>query len=167
MGDQQLTLPSSPRRPSKFQQEQVLLAATSLSQSPGSSLKGASVSVTKTLARRLLQDFGVEWWFADLSSMKDVGGAGLVTELLILQRQGEFETKRTVSKVLAAELSDDDELLFSFETPLSDSVSRRTIAKAVLRSGALYVCWVSSLASEWGEDNDRLFRGIRDSFSLV
>lgn len=72
----------------QFQQEEILLAASSFVDVPGSFLKGASVSVTRTGARRLLKDFGIEWWFGPLAKLQDLGSAALIAELLILQRQG-------------------------------------------------------------------------------
>ena len=99
--------------------------------------------------------------------MKDVGSAALVAELLILQRQGEFENRKTVSRILEAEIGDDGVLLFAFETPLNDRVSRKTIAKAIFRDGALYVCWVSALKSKWTPESERLFNDIRSSFKLA
>ena len=99
--------------------------------------------------------------------MKDLGSAALIAELLILQRQGEFENRKTVSKVLESEIGDDNVLLFAFDTPLNDRVSRKTIAKAVYRDGSLYVCWVSALKSKWTSDSEGLFNDIRNSFSLT
>ena len=98
--------------------------------------------------------------------MKDLGSASLVAELLILQRQGEFEDRKTVSRILTAEIGEDEVLLFDFETPLNERVSRKTIAKAIFRDGALYVCWVSSLKSKWTAERERVFYEIRNSFKL-
>merc|ERR1711991_524807 len=73
--------------------------------------EGSSLSVTRTIPARLLKDFGmyttnidasriiyesnthdylmypvdVEWWFAPLRSMKDLGPADLIAKLLVLQ----------------------------------------------------------------------------------
>jgi hypothetical protein len=66
----------------KYQPEEVIFSSLSIAE-------GASLSVTRTVAARLLKDFDVEWWFAPLESMKDLGSAELIAELLILQRQGE------------------------------------------------------------------------------
>ena len=73
---------------SQFLSEEILLSASSFSDVPGSYLKGASVSVTRTQARRLLKDFEVEWWFAPIEKIEDLGSPQLIAQLLILQRQG-------------------------------------------------------------------------------
>lgn len=52
----------------------------------------SSLSVTRTQAGRLLKDFNIEWWFAPLNSMKDLGSPELIAGLLILQRQGEVDS---------------------------------------------------------------------------
>lgn len=48
---------------------------------------GASLTVTRTAAGRLLKDFNIDWWFAPLNSMSDVGSADLISRLLSLQHQ--------------------------------------------------------------------------------
>jgi hypothetical protein len=69
----------------QFQPEEVLFTGSRFNEGGGAS----SLSVTRTNAARLLKDFDVEWWFAPLSNMGDLGSADLIAGLLILQRQGE------------------------------------------------------------------------------
>ena len=52
----------------------------------------------------LLPDFDVEWWFAPLDTMADVGTADLTAKLLIMQRQAEFEKKDTPSIISDAKI---------------------------------------------------------------
>ena len=66
----------------QFQTEEILFRATSFAE-------GSSLSVSRSNAARLLKDFEIEWWFAPLEKMTDVGAAELVARLLILQRQAE------------------------------------------------------------------------------
>ena len=54
---------------------------------------GASLTVTRTNAGRLLKDFNVDWWFAPLSSMSDVGSPELTAGLLSLQHTGVVRIK--------------------------------------------------------------------------
>ena len=69
----------------QFQPEEVLFTGSRFNEGGGAS----SLSVTRTNAARLLKDFDVEWWFAPLNNMGDLGSAELISGLLILQRQGE------------------------------------------------------------------------------
>lgn len=127
---------------------------------------GASLGVTKTYARRLLQDFKIDWWFAPLVTIMDLGSPELVAQLLILQRQGDFEKKQTPSEITMAQFVGDDLLLFEFLTPLRDDVYRKTSAKAIYRDGLLFVMWVSTLSSVFEESKTTLQK-ILDSFTLT
>ncbi len=130
--------------------------------------EGASLSVSRTRAPKLLKDMKMDWWFSPLSGMKDVGSPELIAKLLILQRQGEFEKKETVSEITKAEITG-DELLFEFTTPLASKVNRKTIAKSYFKENVLYTAWVSALTSIFEADGgygDTLI-GMRDSFQLV
>ena len=69
----------------QYAPEEVLFTGSRFNEGGGAS----SLSVTRTNAVRLLKDFKVEWWFAPLESMGDLGSADLIAGLLILQRQGE------------------------------------------------------------------------------
>ena len=155
----------------KYQTEEVLLVGNSF-------VEGASMGVTKTNAPRLLQDFGVEWWFAPLEKISDVGSPALVADLLVLQRQGDFEKKQTPALIRTAAQqfdANDNSLLFEFDTPLAESVNRRTIAKAVFRpaTGAkggvasLYCLWISSLVSVMESDYRSKLDAMRDSFQVL
>ena len=82
----------------KYQTEEPLFIASSF-------VEACSMSITKTNAPRLLKDFDIEWWFAPLNKLTDLGSAELITKLLILQRQGEFEKKITPSEILISEFT--------------------------------------------------------------
>lgn len=69
----------------QYASEEVLFTGSRFNEGGGAS----SLSVTRTNAVRLLKDFEIEWWFAPLNSMADLGSADLIAGLLILQRQGE------------------------------------------------------------------------------
>lgn len=69
----------------QFQSEEVLFTGSRFNEDGGAS----SLSVTRSNAARLLKDFDIEWWFAPLKKMADLGSAELIAGLLILQRQGE------------------------------------------------------------------------------
>jgi hypothetical protein len=73
----------------QYLSEEVLFTGSRFNEGGGAS----SLSVTRSNAARLLKDFDVEWWFAPLNSMSDLGSADLIAGLLILQRQGEVRFK--------------------------------------------------------------------------
>lgn len=144
----------------KYEPEISLFIASSFAE-------GASLSVTKSNAPRLLKDFDIEWWFAPLTNIQDLGSPALIAELLILQRQGEFEKRITASEIIDAKI-ENNILYFRFSTPLAKQVNRETIAKAYLsKKGVLYVLWISGLTSVFeGEYVDKL-EAIRNSFTLT
>jgi hypothetical protein len=69
----------------QFLAEEVLYTGSRFNEGGSAS----SLSVTRTQSLRLLKDFNVDWWFAPINSMKDLGSPELIAGLLILQRQGE------------------------------------------------------------------------------
>eukprot|EP01031_Cornospumella_fuschlensis_P040328 gene40328-49143_t len=155
--------------PSAYGEEDVLFSATSPAE-------GASIGVTRSDARRLLKDFDVEWWFADLNSLEDLGTAELTATLLILQRQGAFSSKETKSRIVSSQFISEASqlegknskyLLFDFLTPIVDGVDRRTLAKAYLDQGSLYVIWLSSLESVMDGEYATTLQDIRKSFFLL
>jgi hypothetical protein len=146
---------------SKYQQEQVLFTANNFAE-------GASLSVTKTDSRRLLKDFNIEWWFAPLEKIQDLGSPELLAELLILQRQGNFEKRDTPSELLNAKFDDKEQAcLFEFTTPLAEEVYRKTIAKAYYRQDSLAVFWISALSSVFEGDYSEQLTKLRNSFLLT
>lgn len=122
--------------------------------------------MTKTNANRLLKDFEIDWWFAPLQTMTEVGPPDLVGRLLILQRQGEFERKLTASEITSA-TSSDSTLNFEFITPLAEGVNRKTIAKGFLKNSNLYVIWISGLTNVFEGEYSQKLREIQDSFVLL
>jgi len=153
------TLPSPPV--AEFQAEESLVTAISID-------AGASLGVTRTNARRLLQDFQIEWYFAPLDKISDLGSPALLAELLILQRQGDFLKKQSPSEVVKAEFVGDDVLLFEFLTPLREEYFRKTIAKAIYKRGSLTAVWVSGLKSIFDDEKERVtLRRVIDTFSVV
>lgn len=143
----------------QFASEEVLFTSSSFAE-------GASLSITKSNAVRLMKDFQVEWWFAPLQNIGDIGAPALTAELLILQRQGDFEKKTTSSEIKSAKI-ENDSLLFDFVTPLAEGIRRRTIAKAFLRKNDLICVWVSSLESVMDADYGTTLESIRNSFTLT
>ena len=143
----------------KYQTEEVLFVANNFAE-------GSSLSVTRCNAGRLLKDFEIDWWFAPLEKVEDVGSADLISRLLILQRQGEFEKKETPSIATNTKI-DNGVLTFEFSTPLAEEVTRKTIAKCYFRSGTLLVVWVSALSSVWDGDYASKLSSLRDSFMLT
>eukprot|EP01038_Epipyxis_sp_PR26KG_P005816 gene5816-8022_t len=119
----------------QFQAEEVLLTANSFAE-------GASLSVTKTNPNRLLKDFDIEWWFAPIKKMSDIGPPELIANLLVLQRQGEFIKRITPSTISDAKIID-NVLTFEFSTPLAEGIDRKTIVKAILYDSNVLVNWVS------------------------
>lgn len=141
----------------QYQIEEVLLVASSFAE-------GASLSVTKTIAPRLLKDFDVEWWFAPASKMSELGTPELIANLLILQREGAFEKRVTPSELKKATIAADGVLYFEFTTPLAEGVSRTTLAKAYLRGYDLIVLWVSALSDVVDGEYGAIMTQIEDSF---
>lgn len=127
--------------------------------------EASSMSVTKTNAPRLMKDFDVEWWFVPLTKMSDIGPANFISNLLILQRQGEFEKKVTPSEILKAAIDEQGYLEFEFKTPLNvEGVYRMTIGKGFLRKNELFVVWISALSDVMVGDYGPTLRSISDSF---
>ena len=140
--------------------EEVMYVASSFAE-------GASLSVSKTRAPNLLKDFKIDWWFAPLLTMKDVGSPELIAKLLILQRQGAFEKKETVSEITTTEI-DGNKLQFEFISPLASNVNRKTIVKSFLKDGVLYTIWISALNSIYDNEDGygpTLYE-LRNSFKL-
>ena len=108
-----------------------------------------------------------QWWFGQIEKISDVGPPDLVAELLVLQRQGDFEKKETPSIIRDAKFEDDQTLSFEFETPLAAGVTRKTSVKAVLQKAELYVAWVSALESIWEGNYGADLLRIRNSFHLL
>jgi hypothetical protein len=145
---------------SRFLTEESLYVASNF-------VEGGALSVTRTNPNRLLKDFDIEWWFAPASKIDDLGSAQLLAELLILQRQGDFEKKSTPTELIEAKYDGDDTLRFKFNTPLYPMVSRETTAKAVYRNQSLMVLWVSALTGVWESEYARNLNAVADSFTLV
>lgn len=109
-------------------------------------VEGCSFGVTKTQAQRLLKDFEIEWWFAPLNSIQEMGSAKLIAELLILQRQGTFVERLTSAEITSA-VVEGNKLTFEFVLPLAREVNRKTRAVAYYKDGSLTVLWLSCLQS--------------------
>jgi hypothetical protein len=131
--------------------------------------EGAALSVTRSNARRLLYDFEIEWYFAPIEKIGDLGNPDLIAELLVLQRQGDFEKKQTPSTINNAKIQDDNTLVFDFETPLADLVSRKTLVKTFFDSASLSLTsvWVSALKPIFEQEYGQNLKEIRESFSRI
>ncbi len=144
----------------KYQIEESLFIASSIAES-------CSMSITKSNVQRLLKDFEVEWWFAPVDSISDIGSAELITNLLILQRQAAFESRVTPSEVINASIDvTDGSLVFTFDTPLKGS-TRRTLGRAFYRNNSLYVLWISSLSNIVDGQYGGTLKQIQSSFKLI
>ena len=144
----------------KYQIEESVFIASSI-------VESCSMSVTKSNVQRLLKDFEVEWWFAPIDSISDIGSAELITNLLILQRQAAFESRVTPSEVISASIDvTDGSLVFTFDTPLKGS-TRRTLGRAFYRNKSLYVLWISSLSNIVDGQYGGTLKQIQNSFKLI
>lgn len=161
-------LPKSTPTPSmeRYQEETVMLVGNSF-------VEGASLSVTRSQPVRLLKDFNVEWWFAPLNKMGDMGDPEFVARLLILQRQGEFEKKVTASEIVKASI-DGNVLEFEFVTPLAQEVKRKTVARAIFTPptaafppGRIDIAWISALSGVFDSEYGTKLYGLRESFALT
>lgn len=129
-------------------------------------VEGCSFGVTKTQAQRLLKDFEIDWWFAPIGSLQDMGSPQLIADLLILQRQGDFEQRQTSAEITSAVI-EGNKLTFEYLTPLAREVNRKTRAVAYFKDGSLSVLWLSCLQSVFeGAFGDTL-RKMGDSFQLL
>ena len=145
----------------KYQVEESLFVATQFNE-------GAALSVTRSQVRKLLFDFQIEWWFAPLENIKDVGNAQLIAQLLILQRQGDFEKKQTPSEILNCQFdTNTNSLMFEFITPLAEAIRRRTIVKSFFspKDLTLTSTWISALENVYDQDFGKELFAIRNSFS--
>ena len=78
----------------KYQVEESLFVATQFNE-------GAALSVTRSQVRKLLFDFQIEWWFAPLENIKDVGNAQLIAHFLANGRvEGEQSNTLTHTHIL-------------------------------------------------------------------
>ena len=144
---------------SKYQIEEILLVATNFAE-------GASLSVTRLNAKQLLKDFDIDWWFAPLEKYSDVGSPNLIAELLVLQRQSDFEKKSTPSELLGVVLLG-NELDFSFKTPIAEGVFRQTQVKSFFKDGEIISLWISGLSSLFDSDYSNQIKRIADSFAVT
>eukprot|EP01039_Chlorochromonas_danica_P002182 gene2182-2382_t len=130
----------------RYRAEDILLTAVNVAE-------GASLGVTRSDAHDLLRDLDIDWWFAPFNTLSDVGSPELIANWLIIQRQGEFEARRTSSEVVKATFSSSSTttpqgrafLDFEFITPLVKGSKRRTLARAFLQGDSLVVVWLSTL----------------------
>lgn len=143
----------------RYASENVVFSATNFAE-------GTSMSVTQSNARQLLKDFDVEWWFAPLNKFTDLGSSELVANLLILQRQGEFEKKTTASELLDSTI-DDSYLTFSFSSPLAAGVNRKTISKAFYKNGDIITIWISGLQPVFEGDYAGVLSSFRNAFTSL
>lgn len=158
VNDKKFSLPS----PGKFLSEQILFSAVNVQDK-------CSMSVTKSEARRLLKDFDIEYWFAPLETIADVGSAEIISKLLILQRDEAFEKKASATELLSANFipSINNALLFSCQAPIDDTKMRETIAKTIYLNGQLYTLWISSRPNViHGEYGEATLKTILQSFTI-
>ena len=143
---------------SKYAQEESLFVATQFAE-------GAALSVTRSNARKLLFDFNIDWYFAPIDDIRDIGSPALIAELLVLQRQGDFEKKQTPSIITDARVGTDNALEFDFDTPLAASVIRRTLVRTVFDPVSLQLTsvWSSALQAVHEGDYGEELRKIRAS----
>ena len=109
----------------RYRIEDVLFVASNF-------VEGASFSITRTDARRLLKDFNIDWWFGPLDTIGEVGNAVIISELLLNQRQANFEKKEIQTEIINAKINDTDQSIsFEFKTSLAEEVYRKTAAKGI------------------------------------
>lgn len=143
---------------SKYQSEDILLVSSNFNE-------GVSLSVTKTNARRLLKDFEIEWWFGDLNSIQDIGDADLISKLLILQRQNNFDGKiQSATELKSSKIDSQQNLYFDFNTPIADAVMRKSKSKCFYHNNYLYVLWINALGSVFDSDYNMTINEIMSSF---
>jgi hypothetical protein len=143
---------------SQYMSEEILLVASNF-------VEGVSLSVTKSDARRLLKDFNIDWWFGSISAIEDVGNADLISKLLILQRQGNFDGKSPSAASLLSSSLDNQILSFAFDMPVAEGVARKTLTKSFFKNGYLYSLWISGLDSIFDGDYAAVVRDIQNSFT--
>eukprot|EP00981_Chlorochromonas_danica_P008815 scaffold2312_cov165-Ochromonas_danica.AAC.55 len=152
----------------RYRAEDILLTAVNVAE-------GASLGVTRSDAHDLLRDLDIDWWFAPFNTLSDVGSPELIANWLIIQRQGEFEARRTSSEVVKATFSSSSTttpqgrafLDFEFITPLVKGSKRRTLARAFLQGDSLVVVWLSTLNDKVKDQLQQQLEGIRNSFLLT
>lgn len=143
---------------SQYMSEEILLVASNF-------VEGVSLSVTKSNAQRLLKDFNIDWWFDTISTIEDVGNADLISKLLILQRQGNFEGKiPSAASLLSSSLDNNHILTFTFDMPVAEGVARKTLVKSFFQNGYLYSLWISGLDAVFDDEYAAVVRDIQSSF---
>lgn len=155
---------NSPPNFGRYSGEDILLTAVNV-------VDGASMGVTRSDTHTLLRDLDIDWWFAPLNTLSDVGSPELISNMLIIQRQGEFEAKKTSSEVVTASFTATAQgvacLDFEFITPLVKGSKRRTLARAFLKDESLVVIWLSALNDAIKDELQQQLEGIRNSFLLT
>lgn len=161
---------------SKYSVEETLLTATNFNEF-------ASLSITKTNVPNLLHDFNIDYWFAPFDSISQIGSPELLSKLLILQRQSDFENKKSVSVVTKSSFSsvnnnsnsnnevDKNVLYFTFKTPTGNNGNngglRYTAAKAYFKNNNVFVLWVSTSQVGVHEENLQSFDSLLNSFLIL
>lgn len=142
--------------------------------------EGTILSVTQSDAVRLLKDFNVEWWYAPLSKITDLGPPKLIAELLVEQRElaaqdiGDYERKASLS-VISDAVIQGDALYFRVSTPIVNkygeqvgpAVTTDAAVKAFFRDNCLTTLWLQALPSVFEGDYKEDLDEITKSFVLL
>lgn len=142
--------------------------------------EGTILSVTRSDAVRLLKDFNVEWWYAPLSKLTDLGPPKLIAELLVEQRElgsqdiGDYERKASLSVISGARI-EGDALYFKVSTPIVNkfgeqvgmAVTSDAVVKAYFKDNSITTVWLQALPSVFEGDYSENIDQILQSFILL
>jgi hypothetical protein len=166
-----------------YKAQQILLSASNFAE-------GASFIVLETDARRLLKEGNIDWWFAPIDRVQDLGSPSLIANLLIKERidqlkdsspyqLGSSERDKPVfndyqNAVLqefdlidASFDSSSQSLLFTYKSPIALLVDSLSFGKSYYRNGKVITIIISALNSVADGDYGAVMKDIRQSFSLL
>ena len=154
--------------------------------------EGCSLIVNDISARALLKDADVDWWFADLTILRDLGSPELLADLLIKQRKRQLQTdsnpyqgpKSVEEKrfndyqggmdegysIVDALFNDAEQSLqFSYTTSIGKYINEVGYVKGfyVKSSERMRLVWISALGSVFDGDYGETLKKIRNSFRLL
>jgi hypothetical protein len=157
-------------------------------------VEGATLTVIKTDARKLLQNADIEWWFGPLNELNELGTPELIGELLGLQREDQlkdsnpyqisssgsssnYNNKRKFNDYQNEELKEfelneskydypNQCIYFSYNTSVANYVTDFTLAKGYFRQGKFVVLFVRALGSVFNGDYGQTLKNIYNSFEI-
>ena len=149
--------------------------------------EGCSLLVNNIDARALLRDAGIEWWFGDLDTLKELGTPTLLADLLIKQRKAKLltdsnpyegpkseEEKRFNDyqggmdegyKIVDSSFDDEEQSVqFTYTNSIGKYINEVGYVKGFYSKEKLKLVWISALGSVFESDYGDVLKDVRSSF---